>query len=93
MMPPRKPRPLSPDAALLTIYDQEMHLEVSDELVDGDGSVDLVVGDTMEAVRGNGPREGQCMGTATVSGFDDDGDPVLDVRFDGRTAVPREGTA
>jgi hypothetical protein len=56
--------------------DREMHLEPDA------GSV--AVGDTFEVVRGNGPREGDHMGTATVTGFED-GSPVLDVRFDGRS--------
>jgi len=55
----------------LIVYDREMHLESTDA---------LVVGDVVEVIRGYGPREGDRMGTATVSGFED-GSPVLDVRF------------
>jgi hypothetical protein len=56
----------------LIVHDREMHLEVFEET--------LAVGDTFEVVRGNGPREGDRMGTATVTGFED-GAPVLNVRI------------
>lgn len=55
----------------LVVHNREMHLDVYDP---------LAVGDTFEVVRGNGPREGDYMGTATVTGIED-GSPVLDVRF------------
>jgi hypothetical protein len=42
----------------------------------------LSVGDTVEVIRGNGPREGDHMGVATVTGFED-GSPVLAVGFGG----------
>jgi hypothetical protein len=42
----------------------------------------FIVGDTVEVIRGNGPREGVRMGTATVTGFEG-GSPVLSVEFDG----------
>ena len=58
----------------LIVHDREMHLDVP--------SRTLAVGDTVEVVRGNGPREGDRMGSATVTGFED-GSPVLSVHFDG----------
>jgi hypothetical protein len=54
-----------------------MHLETDSDAV--------VVGDLFEVVRGHGPREGDRMGTATVTGFED-GSPVKDVRMGGRVA-------
>jgi hypothetical protein len=66
---------MSDHAARLIIHDHEMHLE-------HDGELD--VGDTVEVIRGNGPREGDRMGTATVTDFEH-GSPVLDVRFDGQS--------
>jgi hypothetical protein len=65
-------------AGRLIAYDREMHLEVD---------ATPAVGDTFEVIRGNGPREGERMGTATVTSFED-GAPVLNVRFDGRRATP-----
>jgi hypothetical protein len=59
----------------LIVYDREIHLETC--------AGALAVGDTVEAIRGNGPREGDHMGTATVTGFEN-GSPILSVRFDGR---------
>jgi hypothetical protein len=59
-------------SARLIVHNREMHLDVY-------GSLD--VGDTVEVIRGNGPREGHRMGTATVTGFED-GSPILNVRFD-----------
>lgn len=41
----------------------------------------LVVGDTLDVVRGNGPREGERMGTAEIVDFDDDGNPVIEIQF------------
>jgi hypothetical protein len=61
-------------AGVLLVHDREMHLCSADS---------LVVGDTLEVVRGNGPREGDRMGIATVAAFED-GAPVLEVRFDDR---------
>ena len=54
------------------MFDREIHLDVYDP---------LAVGDTLDVIRGNGPREGDRMGTATVTAFED-GEPVLAVRFD-----------
>jgi hypothetical protein len=34
---------------------------------------EIAVGDKLDVIRGNGPREGERMGTATIVGFDDDG--------------------
>lgn len=59
----------------LVMYDRETHLEPHGDTIG--------VGDTFELIRGNGPREGDSMGTATVTGFEDDGSPVLDVSFGG----------
>ena len=61
----------------LIVYDREMHFEVFGA---------LAVGDTFEAIRGNGPREGDRVGTATVTGFWDDGSPALEVRLFGEEA-------
>jgi len=57
--------------ARLIVHDREMHLETF---------TDLVVGDAVEVIRGNGPREGDRMGTATVTAFEN-GNPVLVVYF------------
>lgn len=56
----------------LVIHDRKIHLACDEP---------LVVGDTIEVVRGNGPREGARMGVATVVAFDELGAPVLDVRL------------
>ena len=61
--------------ARLIVHDREMHLDVADD-------DQLAIGDTIEAVRGNGPREGERMGTATVTGFAENGAPLLDVHFE-----------
>jgi hypothetical protein len=45
-------------------YDREMHLDLFDP---------VAVGDTFPVVRWDGPREGDRMGTATVTGFFEDG--------------------
>lgn len=60
-------------AGQLIVHDREIHLEPD---------ADVVVGDVVEMIRGNGPREGDRMGTATVTGWED-GSPVLVMRFDG----------
>jgi hypothetical protein len=62
-------------AGRLVVHDRETHLEPY---------TDLIVGDVLEVIRGNGPREGDRMGTATVSGFED-GSPVLAVHFEEQT--------
>jgi len=59
-------------ATRLVVFNREMHL---------DTRVPLSVGDTVPVIRGNGPREGAHMGTATVTAVED-GAPVLDVWFD-----------
>lgn len=65
---------VAPDAAgRLVAYNRETYLETYTE---------PDVGDTFEVVRGNGPREGDHIGTATVIRLADDGGPVLDVRLD-----------
>jgi hypothetical protein len=56
----------------LVMHDRETHLELDSE---------PEIGDTVEVIRGNGPREGDYMGTATVTGFEADGSPILEVRF------------
>jgi hypothetical protein len=71
-MPPEQRRP-GFAAGRLIVYDRESHLEVED-------NDSLKVGDVLEVVRGNGPREGYRMGTATVPGFEG-GSPVLTVCF------------
>jgi hypothetical protein len=63
-------------ATKLIIYNRECHFDVKSGQV-------LTLGDKFEAVRGNGPREGDHMGTATVVGFDDEGGPELEVHIDG----------
>lgn len=60
-------------AGRLIAYDDELHLEPHGDT--------LAVGDTLEMVRGNGPREGERMGTATITAFED-GAPVLLVKPD-----------
>jgi len=57
----------------LLVHDQETHLEPYGP---------LEVGAIVEVVRGNGPREGDRMGSATVTGFDENGAPLLEVSFD-----------
>jgi hypothetical protein len=61
--------------AHLIVHDREMHLEVADTNT-------LAVGDTVDVIRGNGPREGDRMGIATVTGFASDGAPLLDIHFE-----------
>lgn len=58
----------------LIVHNREMHLDVF---------TPLAVGDTFDAIRGNGQREGDHMGSTTVTGFEDDGSPILSVAFDG----------
>lgn len=65
---------MTDNAARLIVHDREMHLDVYDP---------LAVGDTVEMIRGNGPREGDRIGTATVTGFEETGAPVLDLHFFG----------
>lgn len=57
-------------AGRLLAYSDEMHLRADRP---------LTVGDKLKVVRGNGPREGEYMGTATVTGFDDDGGLTFDL--------------
>ena len=61
-------------AERLIVHDREIHLDVYDP---------LAVGDTLDVIRRNGPREGDHMGTATVTAFKD-GVPVFKLRFDGQ---------
>jgi hypothetical protein len=61
-------------AGRLIVHDREMHLAPY--------TGTFAVGDAVEVIRGNGPREGDHMGTATVTGFEN-GSPVLSVTFDG----------
>jgi hypothetical protein len=53
------------------MHDDETHLDVHEP---------LAVGDVIQVFRGNGPREGDRMGTATVTAIED-GVPVLNIRF------------
>ena len=64
-------------AAKLLLFDQEIHLDTTEP---------LSVGDTLEIFRGNGPREGDFMGTARVKGFDENGAPDLELSFHSRVA-------
>lgn len=57
----------------LIVHDRETQVE-SDS--------DLLLGDKLEVIRGNGPREGGHMGIAIVTGFEKNGSPELDVVFD-----------
>jgi hypothetical protein len=60
----------------LVVYDDEMHLDLA-------GEGDLSTGDVFACVRGNGPREGDYMGTATIIAFED-GQPVVECDWNGR---------
>lgn len=60
------------EQARLVLYDREMHLDIYGP---------VVVGESFDVVRGNGIREGDRMGTATIVAIDD-GCPILDVRLD-----------
>jgi hypothetical protein len=55
----------------VVMYDDETHLQV-------DAGHTLAIGDLFMAYRGNGRREGDFMGTAIVTGFDDGG-PTLTI--------------
>jgi hypothetical protein len=66
----------------LILYDREIHLDTEGE---------VAVGDTFEVVRGNGPREGDHIGSATVTGFDEIGAPTLSVRFAGENGGENDG--
>jgi hypothetical protein len=55
----------------IVIYDKEIHLDVYEA---------VEVGDTIPVFRGNGPREGERMGTATVTGFEGSS-PMLEIKF------------
>jgi hypothetical protein len=57
----------------LTVYDRETHLDVFGR--------EPQVGDVIPAYRGNGPREGERMGSALVRRITGDG-PELEVRFE-----------
>jgi hypothetical protein len=52
----------------LIVHDRETFLELDRP---------AVAGDTVAIIRGNGVREGDSMGTATITGFDENGAPVL----------------
>ena len=55
---------MSPLLGRLILHNRETHLEPDVDAV--------AVGDVFEVIRGTGPREGECMGTATVAGFEAD---------------------
>jgi hypothetical protein len=57
----------------LFIYDKETHLEASSP---------LAVGQQFEVIRGNGPREGQRMGIATLMRFNEHGLPDFHIKPD-----------
>jgi hypothetical protein len=63
----------------LVVHDRECHLDIFRP---------LAIGDTVEVIRGNGPREGDHMGIATVTAFED-GVPTLVVHFDGGVGAER----
>lgn len=65
---PDQPRPGC--VGWLVMYNRESHMVVPPAHV-------LAVGDIYEVVRGNGPREGDSIGVATVTAIEDDGSPVL----------------
>jgi len=73
---------MSDYAGRLIVHDREMHLETT---------AALHINDRVEVVRGNGPREGDRMGTAIVTAIED-GSPVLAVRLDVRVD-PKEPPA
>jgi hypothetical protein len=62
------------------VYNNESHLEY-------EADVPLNVGDTFPAIRGNGPREGERVGTVTVTAVTEDG-PTLSVHFWGSKGDP-----
>lgn len=62
---------------VLTVYNREMHLDVN-------AGRALAVGETIPVIRGNGPREGERIGSATIAGFEHDGSPQLSVTFFGQ---------
>jgi hypothetical protein len=57
------------------MYNRESHFVVPPSHV-------LAVDDRFEVIRGNGPREGDVLGVATITGFED-GAPALWLRPDG----------
>lgn len=61
------------DEAFVLLYDRETQIHAR---------VELAVGDTLEVVRGNGPREGMRAGTATIT-ESEDGSRSLSVMLDG----------
>lgn len=60
--------------AKVLIYNRAIQLDVDEA---------PKVGDTFEVFRGNGPREGDYMGTAFVVSLDEDGNPVLEISLGG----------
>jgi len=65
-------------AGRLVIFDRQSQFQVP-------YGQTLAVGDTFQAFRGNGPREGDYLGTATILRFKDGG-PVLALHFGGDEA-------
>jgi hypothetical protein len=62
-------------------HDRECHLDVYGE---------IAVGDAFPVIRGNGPREGDHIGTGIVTGLDENGTPALEIWFDDQTVDPRK---
>jgi hypothetical protein len=58
-------------AGRLIVYDHEIHLGPYRT---------LAAGGAVQVIRGNGPREGDRVGTATITSFED-GSPILHVRL------------
>lgn len=71
-----RPGPAMTAAGRLIVYDRE---ELDLEHLHGRA---WAVGDTVEVVRGNGPREGDRMGYVTVVEFEDDEDDHVVLRLD-----------
>jgi hypothetical protein len=66
---------MSPLLGRLIDHDGETHLEPEIDAI--------ALGDVFEVISGFGPREGDCIGTATVARFAADDSPVFDVHLDG----------
>jgi hypothetical protein len=77
-----EPNPNPPDPKdatqrpVLIVYDREPkpHLKVVVGYAFG-------LGEEIPVIRGDGPRESERMGTATVIGFEADGTPSLDIQI------------
>lgn len=54
----------------MIIYDRETHIDAERR---------LAVGSTLLVFRGNGPREGECMGVGVITDLDDDGGICIEI--------------